>query len=81
MREYGVWVWSSTRTDEVIKYEVAQSSNGKQCSPVAVFPVCSRYDADVQKKRAHDYCGYMNKLVEAEKVAYEQNQLVNILKA
>ena len=81
MQTYSIWgrIYGSNKTYDT--FEVAQSSKNKPCQPIAIFPVNDRYSLETQKKRAQDYCDYMNKLVEAEKIAYEQNQLANILKA
>lgn len=46
-----------------------------------VFPVSQVFDDLTQKRRAKDYCDYLNKLAEAGRQAYEQNQLVNVLKS
>lgn len=47
----------------------------------AEFPISQAFDQDLQYRRARDYCNYLNKLVEATKQAYEQNQLINVLKS
>ena len=50
--------------------------------PKAVeFPISVLFDEKMQEKRADDYANYLNKLVEATTQAYEQNQLINILKS
>ena len=84
MREYRVFLKRCPNTRKVLEYFVSQKleeENRSECPSVAIFPVTPRYDNEAQMKRAEDYCEYMNKLVEAEKIAYDQNQLVNILKS
>jgi hypothetical protein len=46
-----------------------------------VFPVSILFDEAMQEQRAQDYCDYLNLLGEASKQAYENNKLINILKA
>lgn len=48
---------------------------------VVAFPVSQVFDEDIQRRRAQDYCDYLNKLAEAAEQAYEHNKLINILKA
>lgn len=45
------------------------------------FPVSILYPADMQKQRAQAYAKFMNKINEATVTAYEQNSLIDILKA
>lgn len=73
---YKVWTWS--RSDDVaLKYTIQR---GEKDSPVATFEISNSYLRDEQKQRAAEYCGYMNKIIEATEEAYSQNQLADILK-
>jgi len=44
------------------------------------FPVSILYPQEDQKQRADEYVDYMNKIVEATHQAYENNNLMDVLK-
>ncbi len=44
------------------------------------FPISMLYPKEDQKHRAEEYAEYMNKIVEATQQAYENNNLMDILK-
>lgn len=74
----------TTGEKRVTAYFVTDAHNSDEIKhrPEAVtFPVSQVYDQDMQFRRADDYCNYLNKLAEAAQEAYEQNQLINVLKA
>ena len=48
---------------------------------MAEFPISQKFDSETQKDRAEAYADYMNKVALATKQAYENNQLIDILKA
>jgi len=63
---------------------VTDAKNDKELDvrPKAIeFPISVLYDEDTQRRRAQDYCDYLNRLVQAAKDAYEHNKLIDILKA
>jgi hypothetical protein len=70
-----------------LKYTVNDEilSSGSQASDdypsVAVFPVSQRYTADEQQRNAKLFCEYMNKIVEATEQTYQDNALLDRLKA
>lgn len=77
-------VGTTTEHGKTVAYFVtdAHDKNELGSRPEAVkFPISVLYDDDLQSRRVQDYCDYLNKLADAAKEAYEQNQLVNILKS
>jgi hypothetical protein len=69
---------------EIVSYFVTDAKCDKEFSTrpkAASFPVSQAYPDEMQQQRARDYCDYLNKLVEATKEAYANNQLINVLKA
>ena len=79
---YIVWELRDSRTRKVTRFKVAPDR--EPCVPeqvVAEFPVSARHLEEEQEQRARDYVKYMNLLMDAQQRAYEQTQLVNILKA
>lgn len=79
---YVLWESRDSRTKVVTRFKVAPDRD--TCVHdlvVAEFPVSARHLEEEQKQRARDYVKYMNLLLDAQQQAYEQNQLVNILKA
>jgi hypothetical protein len=83
-REFKVGVITSKQTKEVTAYFVTDANDDSEIESrpkAADFPVSVLFDKGIQHQRATDYCAYLNKLVAASKEAYEQNQLINILKS
>jgi len=81
-------VWSVRRPSdpgmpisEFFVDDVLDTEPNSSRPPVATFKVSVLYPADIQERRAFDYAKYMNLLVYAAETAYQQNQLVNILKS
>jgi len=81
-RKYGI---CTTRQEgKITRYFISDALNDAEIDErpmIATFPISQAYPSDMQKARAYDYCDYLNKLVEAAESAYNNNQLVNILKA
>jgi len=70
-------VWETTNGyNELVSYSVKKTHS---CPSAIEFPVSAAHDEDTQYRRAKDYCKYLNKLEEAAEIAYQQNQLVDIL--
>lgn len=70
--------------DKIVKYFITDAEDNDELDDrpcVAEFPVSQKFDKEVQQDRAHAYADYMNKIAEATKQAYENNQLIDILKA
>lgn len=83
-RTFKVAVTSAGKNKKVSKLFITDAEDDNEISsrPIAAeFPVSELFDESIQRARAYDYCDYLNKLVEAAKEAYEQNKLINILKA
>lgn len=72
---YSVWHWS--KYDSIVHYTV---SRGKDLPSVAKFEISNTYPREEQRARAHEYCNYLNKIVDATEEAYSRNQLVDTLK-
>ena len=79
------WLVAHNRiNDKIVKYFVTDAETNDEIDHrpvVAEFPVSQKFDKEVQKERADAYADYMNKIAEATKQAYENNQLIDILKA
>lgn len=79
------WLVAHSNIDKkIVKYFVTDAENNAELDDrpvVAEFPVSQKFDAETQKYRAEAYADYMNKVALATKQAYENNQLIDILKA
>ena len=79
------WLVAHTNIDKkIVKYFVTDAENNDELDDrpvVAEFPISQKFDSETQKDRAEAYADYMNKVALATKQAYENNQLIDILKA
>jgi len=74
----------TTHKDKITAYFVTDANDNSEVNDrpkAASFPISQVFHAELQHQRAKDYCDYLNKLVEASKQSYEQNQLINVLKS
>ena len=75
----------TTRVEgKLVSYFITDANDDTDLNtrPKAIeFPISILYDEDIQERRAQDYRDYLNKLAEAAESAYNNNQLINILKA
>ena len=83
-REYKV---GHTKRDknggEITEYFVTDANDNSEIDSrphLMTFPVSLLYPAADQNARAWEYVEYMNKIVEATQQAYENNNLMDILK-
>jgi len=81
-----VWKVAHTKTENNVytKYFITDANTDAEIDTrpvVASFPISQKFDQEVQEARAYAYAEYMNKIEEAVKQAYENNQLMDILKA
>jgi hypothetical protein len=78
-------VYTSSRNDKIFKFVVSDALTLDEANDghpdIAEFLVSKRYTEDEQRARALTYANYMNKIVEATRTAYEQNQLIDLIKA
>ncbi len=83
-RKYEVASTTNRATRKIERFFVTDAKDDKELSErphAAEFPISEMHYEEMQRQRAQDYCDYLNKLVEAAESAYNNNQLVNILKA
>lgn len=80
-----VWKVAHTKVDyAIVKYFVTDANDSSELDErpvVAEFPISQKFDREVQKERADSYADYMNKVAEATIQAYQNNQLIDILKS
>jgi hypothetical protein len=86
MRTWKVAHSSVTEYDRkvITRYFITDANTNDELETRAVaaeFPVSQKFDQDLQEERAHAYADYLNKIEEATKQAYANNQLIDILKA
>ena len=78
-------VYTSSRGGKIVKFVVSDAHDCHEANEghpsVAVFHVSSRYTEDEQRARAVTYANYMDRIAEATRIAYEQNQLIDLIKA
>lgn len=68
---------------EITSYFVTDAHDNKELDirpHLMTFPVSLLYPAEDQNQRAEEYAEYMNRIVEATQQAYENNNLMDILK-
>lgn len=85
-REFKVGWTSQSKNGEktVTSYFVSDAKDDSEVNSrpkAAAFPISQAFPDELQERRAQDYRDYLNRLVEASKQAYEQNQLINVLKS
>lgn len=83
-RTFKVGRETNTKNNKLLSYFITDAINNDEIDSrpkAAEFPISQLFDQDTQERRADDYCKYMNLLATAAKEAYEQNQLINVLKS
>ncbi len=77
-------VFTSSRGNKVVKFVVTDANDLDEANDghpsVAEFHVSHRYTEDEQRSRAVTYANYMNRIVEATRIAHEQTQLIDLIK-
>jgi hypothetical protein len=83
--------WKVAHTSEntngkkvITRYFVTDAETNEELDTrpiVAEFPISQKFDQESQEARAYAYATYMGKIDEATRQAYENNQLLDILKA
>jgi hypothetical protein len=86
MRNWKVAHSSVTEYDKkvITRYFITDADTNDELDTRAIaaeFPVSQKFDQELQEARANAYADYMNKIEEATKQAYANNQLIDILKA
>jgi hypothetical protein len=86
MRSWKVAHSSVTEYDRkvITRYFITDAETNDELDTRAIaaeFPVSQKFDQELQEARANAYADYMNKIEEATKQAYANNQLIDILKA
>ena len=86
MRNWKVAHSSVTEYDRkvITRYFVTDADTNDELDTRAIaaeFPISQKFDQELQEARANAYADYMNKIEEATKQAYANNQLIDILKA
>jgi hypothetical protein len=69
---------------KLVKYFITDAEDNDELDErpiVAEFPISQKFDKETQQERANAYADYMNKVAEATVQAYQNNQLIDILKA
>lgn len=69
---------------KITEYFVTDADTNDELNERAVaasFPVSQKFDNEHQEARAYEYADYLNKIAEATKQAYENNHLIDVLKA
>lgn len=79
------WKVAHNKYDEkIVKYFITDAEDNTELDErpvVAEFPISQKFDKETQEERAHAYADYMNKVAEATVQAYQNNQLIDILKS
>jgi hypothetical protein len=82
-REYKVGHIRNQDSKQITAYFVTDAHNNKEIDlrpQLISFPVSVLYPEQDQEQRAQEYADYMNKIVCATMQAYENNNLMDILK-
>jgi hypothetical protein len=82
-REFKVGHVKDHESDDITSYFVTDAHDNKEIDlrpQLMTFPISMLYPAEDQRQRADEYATYMNKIVEATHQAYENNQLLEVLK-
>ena len=82
-REFKVGHVKDTVSGEVTGFFVTDANNNKEIDlrpQLMNLPVSLLYPEDDQKQRAEEYAEYMNKIVNAMHQAYDNNNLMDVLK-
>lgn len=81
-REYSIF--TSSRGNKVFKFVVTDAYDLDEANSghphVAEFHVSRRHTEDEQRERAKVFTDYMNRIVEATRIAHEQTQLIDLIK-
>jgi len=73
----------TNRSQGLVSYFVTDANDSEEVSrrpKVAEFPVGQRWDKDAQHRHAEIFRDYMNQVQAAQEKAYQQTQLIDILK-
>lgn len=82
-REFKVGHVKDTSSGEISAFFVTDANNNKEIDlrpQLMTLPVSILYPEEDQKQRAEEYVEYMNKIVYATMQAYENNNLMDVLK-
>lgn len=78
-------IYTSSSCGNITKFVVSDALTFHEANEghpsIAEFHVSKRYTEDEQRERAVTYAKYMDRIAEATRIAYEQNQLIDLIKA
>ena len=76
-------VGHTTQEGQITSYFVTDAHDNKEIDirpALMTFPISLLYPKEDQDQRAQEYARYMNKIMEAMHQAYENNNLMDVLK-
>lgn len=82
-REFKVGHVKDRETNEITAFFITDANHNKEIDlrpQLMSLPVSILYPEEDQKQRAEEYAEFMNKIVEATHQAYENNNLMEVLK-
>lgn len=82
-REYKVGHVKDRESNEITSFFITDAHTNKEIDlrpQLMTFPISILYAEEDQRQRAEEYAEYMNKIVDATLQAYENNNLMDLLK-
>lgn len=72
----------TTTNEKIVRYFVTDANTKEELDTrphAAVFPISIMFDDETQSERAGKFADYLNKIVDATNIAYEQTNLIDML--